>query len=103
MFYCGVGQVIVVSGKGAPGIVPQSITGWSAATGARVGADVPLPVWGRWFVMRLSADLLVTLHDVAFHFGDATLTNDRNALPVWTTPRLAVALGAGFATDLRLK
>jgi hypothetical protein len=102
MFYCGVGQVIAVVAKGAPGIMPQSISAWSAATGARVGADLPLPLWGRRFGVRLSADVLATLRDVELRFGDDMKTA-MDAPPAWTTPRLTMAFSAGFVTDLRLK
>jgi len=66
------------------------------ATGARLGADLPWRWWGRRFAVRLSADVLGTLHDAAF------LVNDGHPA-TWTTPGLTVVLAAGFGADLKLK
>jgi len=103
LFYCGVGQVIAVVGMGAPGVDPRSVTTPSAATGTRIGVELPLPVWGRRFAVRLSADVVVTLLDVAFHFGDPMEANAMSTPPAWTSPRLVLGFGAGFKTDLHLK
>jgi hypothetical protein len=94
--------VIAVVEQGTPGVEPQSVTKGTIATGTRIGADLPLPMWGRRFAVRLSADVLVTPGDVAIGFGDATSTNAGTAPLAWSLPRLTAAFGAGFVTDLRL-
>src|SRR6185503_10177698 len=96
LFYCGIGQVMEVVGKGSPGVMPSSITLISVATGTRLGVDVPWPWWGRRFAVRLSADVLGTLHDAAFHVVG-------RSQPTWTTTGLTVGLNAGLAADLHLK
>lgn len=94
-FYCGVVQLTAVIGGGSKDIMSPADTGFTdtgltAATGPRLGGDVPL--WGRRLGLRLSADVLATLHHVAVHF------NDRPA--GWTTAGATVVLGAGFVTEI---
>jgi hypothetical protein len=95
-FYCGLAQVTEVVWRTSPGIMPPPWTMIAAATGTRLGGDVPLPWWERRFAVRLSADVLVTLHHAVIH-----VNND--SPQAWSTPDLTVALGAGFVTDLKLK
>jgi hypothetical protein len=90
-FLCGVAQVtaVMVTGIHDPG---DSATVFTGATGPRVGKDVPL--WGR-FALRVSADLLATLHPVAIHLDDSDAQ--------WVAPGLTVMLGTGFVTDFKLE
>jgi hypothetical protein len=55
-----------------------------------------LPFWDHLFAVRLSADLRVTVHDVALYF-------DPMKPPFWTIPRVIGGLNLGFSTDIRLK
>lgn len=95
-FLCGVGEVIETRGTGSPDVMPAAMTALSIAAGGRIGADLPLPWWRHMFALRVSADVLGTLHDVAFH--EVT-----RSAPSWTTPGLAASFGAGIVTDFRLR
>jgi hypothetical protein len=94
-FLCGVAQVtaVMVTGIHDPG---DSATVFTGATGPRVGKDVPL--WGR-FALRVSADLLATLHPVVIPDGpwrQALIDFERRALQAFgreETGRLFAQLG----------
>lgn len=103
LVYCGVGEVSAIVSKGALNdTMAASATALpSAATGVRIGADLPIPILGRRLVFRPAVDALVNVAEVRIRVvgvpGASTASTE------WMTPRFSVFVGAGILTDLRLK